>query len=457
MLPFQSHFSVYAGKFCFDYRNDTEAGQFEVRLTGNFQPGAVEDDIMVSDSAPCWGPCETTGNLYIMAFDDEELHWRKAHEEWDDLSCEQLLQYSSFASPVPEFTSAYNRTIKIYQKLRPRFWYFTFVACGVTVVDQLEYEIHAENMLQGWQHEFGMDQRGVVEMNVLAALLFGSLASCLRRIARRATGAEALRSRPLLRTLLGSTVCSAAGAVCLWLHYASYASNGWGLPTLQVIGQLLVCMAKALLTLLQLLTAKGWALFYSPGATAQRRLMTIAVAMIIVTSVACEIHADYFRDWSTAVYLYESWPGMIILGLNVALFVEAWRSMRETYRNETSDEVRVFYCVVTTASMLYFLTLPIMCCLAAVLQPWVRAKYVGRAEVASRFLATLLLSCCLRPSRLDAMVNARLEEGLETIGEAAEEELLTRDAYDDDEGEGSSRDRDDRHGGVSGDYCRDED
>merc|ERR1719330_1736215 len=113
--------------------------------------------------------------------------------------------------------------------------------------------------------------------------------------------------------------------------------------------------------------------------------MMCIVCGVVITSIACEIHADYFSDSSTALYLYESLPGLVILFLNVVLFAEAWRSMRETYRHESSDEVRVFYVAISLASLFYFLTLPTMSVLAFTFAPWVRAKYIARAEVASRF------------------------------------------------------------------------
>merc|ERR1712232_137895 len=159
------------------------------------------------------------------------------------------------------------------------------------------------------------------------------------------------------------------------------------------------------------------ALFYAPGELVQRRLMICTLGGIILISIACEVHADFFHDWSTELYLYESWPGMLILVLNLLLFGEAWRSMYETYHHETSKEVRIFYIVISSSSLLYFMSLPVMCILALSFDPWVRLKYVNRAEVASRAAATLLFAFCLRPTRLDAMVNARLEEGLQTVGE----------------------------------------
>jgi len=142
---------------------------------------------------------------------------------------------------------------------------------------------------------------------------------------------------------------------------------------------------------------------------------------VLITFV-CEIHADYFHDWSTTLYLYESTPGLVILLLNMLLFAESWRSMRETYRLETSEEMRVFYMLITCASTLYFMTLPVICLLAAGLNPWVRAYYVALAEIFARLIATVIMALCLRPSRLDAMVNARLDDGIDTVGEERDSE-----------------------------------
>jgi len=423
VLPVDDIFAAYVGKFCFDYKRgpEVEAGRFEFVLHGQVLAGPHETALPSSEGPPCWGPCETQGNLYLLVFDDEQDHWKRAHRHWNTLTCEEMLHYASFAMPLSPLEGRFNRTVYVHESVRPRFWYFTFAACGVTVVEPIQYEIHTENILKGFQSEFGIDENDSLQLQLLASFIFICIAFGLRQVAKRATGAEALRSRPLLRMLLLSALCSAAGASCLALHWSVYMVNGYGASIFEVMGQIWICGSKALLTLLQLLTAKGWALFYAPEELVQRRLMICILGGIILTSVACEIHADYFHDWSTALYLYESWPGMVILLLNMVLFAEAWRSMRETYRHETSDEVRIFYVVISSASFLYFLTLPVMCILAAAFDPWVRSKYVARAEVASRFIATLMLVFCLRPSRLDAMVNARLEEGLETVGEMRED------------------------------------
>jgi len=438
-LPNAPAFVHFVGKFCFDYKpsENEQAGRFDFTLWGRVRSGPLADlGVESTKGAPCWGPCDPSGNLYLVVFDDEEDHWKQALDHWHTMGCRQMLEYASWAQNISEFDGQFNRTVSVHEETRPRFWYFAFAACGVDIVEPVTYEVHAENMLQGpLQSEFGLDEKGAPWLQLAAAVLFVGLALVLRQVARTATGAEALRSRPLLRMLVLSAMCSAAGAVCLSLHFLVFMNNGYGLAPLEVLGQLWVSSAKALLTLLQLLTAKGWALFYAPEELVQRRLMIAILAGIVFTSVACEVHAQYFHDWSTAVYLYESWPGMIILLLNLILFAEAWRSMRETYQHETSEEVRVFYIMISSASFLYFLTLPLMCILAAFVRPWVRAKYVSRTEVASRFIATVILSLCLKPSRLDAMVNARLEDGLETVGEPQDDSPAEDDDYNYDDEE----------------------
>lgn len=443
LLPGHNTFKWYAGKFCFDYaeKKGEEAGKFTITVRGKVTPGTGAK--RHTNAAPCWGECKTSGGLYLLVFDDEEDHWLQVRRDWGTVTCdsiEEMARYASLKYAISGLDGTVNRTVGILESVRPRFWYFTFVACEVDEVQNVEYELHAENIWQGSRAEFSLDENGKLGLEVLAALLFVSLSQVLRYHAKRATGAEALRSRPLSRLLQASATCSAVGACCLMLHYSVYATNGVGVVFLQMVGQLFVCLAKAWLAVLQLLTAKGWALFYAPEELGRRQFMICVLGGIVLITLVCEVHADYFHDMSTTLYLYESTPGYVILGLSMVLFLEAWRSMRETYHHETSEEVRVFYLLVSLASSMYFLTLPIMCFLAAVFDPWVRAYCVSVAEVCSRFLATVVMAICLRPSRLDAMVNARLEDGPETIGEMRDD-ISEEGSSDDSAGAGDSRAR----------------
>merc|ERR1712032_89103 len=137
--------------------------------------------------------------------------------------------------------------------------------------------------------------------------------------------------------------------------------------------------------------------------------IALALLALMTLSVGCEIHAHYFHDMGTNFYLYESWPGLLILGLNLSLLSASALMTWDTYLHETSPLVRSFYRLTSFAGGIYFASLPAMCLLAGILSPWVVRKYVERAEMGSRFAATTLLLLGLWPSRVDALVSARLK------------------------------------------------
>merc|ERR1712085_71356 len=82
-------------------------------------------------------------------------------------------------------------------------------------------------------------------------------------------------------------------------------------------------------------------------------------------------------------------------------------------KRESVFDVKWFYSVVSAACGIYFASLPVVCLLAELLNPWVRRKYVERYELVARFAATLLLAICLRPSQVNSLVAARLKNGEE--------------------------------------------
>jgi hypothetical protein len=128
------------------------------------------------------------------------------------------------------------------------------------------------------------------------------------------------------------------------------------------------------------------------------------------------------RDSGSAIYLYESWSGGIVLTLNLSLLLISSLLMRETYQKERVAEARTFYLLVSAAITVYYISLPVVCTLATLLSPWVRLKYVQRVELSTRFGVTLLLLRWLRPSHLDAVINSRLQ-GRPSLEQSSDSEL----------------------------------
>jgi len=423
MLPATSTFDAYAGKFCFDYVPANVTGQrpgagvFDYSVTGRLdvsenQPGHHEDEIQ--------------DRFYLMVFDDRQHHWQRARPFWNELTCHEMLELSSWSTDLsPHLRSPPYQakgTVTVHEGIRPRFWYFAFVNCGADISLPVRYTLHARNIHQGFQAEFGMDMRGSLPLQASFALFFIVIVVAICICTRTRSARLQHQTLSLLHFLQVAAMCSAAGCSFSALHHFFYAQDGKGLMFAAVLGTLGSCLAKAILTIMLFFIAKGWALLLTPDEQQHRCMIVAAVSGIIGLSVGCEVWDQYFHDRSTTFYLYESWPGCAILVLNMCLLGAALVFMWHTYQEELQAEIRRFYRLTSAAYGMYFAFLPLICLLTELFSPWVRRKYVERAEVGMQFALTLLLFICMRPSQLDNLIATRLK-----FREQPESELLTLD------------------------------
>merc|ERR1719356_1667562 len=164
----------------------------------------------------------------------------------------------------------------------------------------------------------------------------------------------------------------------------------------------------------------------------------VSLVLLMTLSAGCEIRAHYFHDMDTNFYLYESWPGLLILTLNLGLLGASWLMTWDAYLSETSPAIRSYYCTVSLAAGVYFASLPVICVISGALSPWVVRKMVERTELCSRFIATVLLLVCLWPSRVDALVAARSQTSLIRHGETCTDKPSEATAPEQHECAGSS-------------------
>jgi hypothetical protein len=396
----------YVGKFCFDYRPWPEArNHSEKELLAGEDDGLLSIDVS-DNSMPL--QIEATGELYFMIFDDESEHWPHVRSHWGEMTCEDFKKAANWEVPLsPRLASPPHRLhtrVAVHEHVRPRFWYFVFINCGEAIPSSLSYSLHAWNPFQGDQAEFSIDQHNALPLDLVFLFLYGAVSVTICVVYNLPCE---WRARPLLMVLQASAACSAFSCCTLEIHNSVYARDGLGLPFAQLLSVVFACAAKALLAVLMCLLARGWSLLTAEDDSAHRTMIAAAFVGIVVLSVGCEIHGQYFHDQSTSLYLYESWPGLLILLLNLCLFGMALRLLRETYKKEASGEFRSFYRLMAMVNTFYFATLPAICTLAFLLDPWVRRKFVDRAELGTRLAAIVMLLYFLWPTLLEARLPAR--------------------------------------------------
>lgn len=193
------------------------------------------------------------------------------------------------------------------------------------------------------------------------------------------------------------------------IHHRAYSFNGRGCIFAGALGMLFSCVSKALFIILQFVIARGWALFFAAEERGQLLVIVAALLGLAGLSMGCEVYGWRVQDSTTDLYLYESWPGVINLYVNLGLLALAWLFTLKNASQEVSHDVRMFYFRVSASAGVYFASLPVVCLLASFLVPWVRQKYTERVELCARLISTALLLLQLWPTHLDMMVGARMK------------------------------------------------
>merc|ERR1712070_1277173 len=101
-------------------------------------------------------PQDLTGKLYFMTFDDESQHWMAARDDWAESTCGRKIRESSLVTELstrgtPKAHEVYK--VNVREHVRPRFWYYAFVACDMELSEQMIYNVHLMNSEAGWQKE----------------------------------------------------------------------------------------------------------------------------------------------------------------------------------------------------------------------------------------------------------------------------------------------------------------
>lgn len=435
LAPAEGTQFIYVGKFCFDWKGEKfdengyaigdPAGLLEILIEGDIKGNPAwepvdedkDKDKENLPSLPAFPPAP--GGLYLAVFSDAEDQWQAVRSQWKNMTVEFLLDHAAAVRAVSPVLPAgrFAANVHVTETERPRFLYFVFVYWETQIFKDsipVNYKIHAVNALKGYEKEFSVDEFGSLRLHAVGLFSFLFMVVFVLIAATNTYGTGVLWTRPLLRILVLSCVFSAINCAFRLAFDVQFSRKGTGKNSLEVWGELFASSARLLLTVLQLYIANGKALIESKDQRGRRALLSFLVLGIIVTSLGCEVYARFFGDldWSTTLYFYASWPGFLIMAFNTAIFADVCHSTYNLYLlPEQNYRIKRFYTFSFLAAVVYFAALPATTILAHRLHPWDRKRVVIHVELAVRFVVTAVLFCVLRPSRLDKMINARMETG----------------------------------------------
>eukprot|EP00746_Dinoflagellata_sp_MGD_P134430 gnl/MRDRNA2_/MRDRNA2_68273_c0_seq1.p1 gnl/MRDRNA2_/MRDRNA2_68273_c0~~gnl/MRDRNA2_/MRDRNA2_68273_c0_seq1.p1 ORF type:complete len:469 (+),score=68.28 gnl/MRDRNA2_/MRDRNA2_68273_c0_seq1:125-1531(+) len=400
-FPRGSDFAPHIGKFCF--RHDPSGGtagivHFELKAKASEIPKEAEQM-----------------ELFFLMFDDEEQHWYHARKDWDTSTCSEKKASASYVLPVNvnsiKTTGQFEHKVEIHEKIRPRFWHFTLIACEIPSLNPaqlpttehgawkepltrlpMEYTIHLQNVASSWQSEFSWEHTDLLEIYVGFCVAF----ICVWVYCHIKAKKKEIEQHPLVGMLSLSHALSVVFTMSFAIYYAIFSQHGWQCGQLRFLGVLAGTTMISLVFLAIMMVGEGWAEVKGFACSMKEKLQFFQAVFVLAGACAfCEIHDEFVVDQSTKLYSYQSVPGVLAMLIKFAMFSWFWRSTQKTIRSTQGQEDKAFYEIFLWSLTIWFLSVPVTVMMAWFISPWQRYKLITIIDLVSRLAGQGLLSFLL--------------------------------------------------------------
>jgi len=183
------------------------------------------------------------------------------------------------------------------------------------------------------------------------------------------------------------------------IHYGIYHSDGIGVPSLDKFSTVMDTFSRLSFILLLILLAKGWTI--STDEIRHREFVILAMVILSISYFSLIIWDFAARDPASTLYVYESVPGGLILGLVGVTGLWYAVTIFMSYRQEDDPMKKSFYLKLGILYTMWFAALPILVVIGIALDPWVREKVVRSMNLTLTTVAYTILAYLLWPTRAE--------------------------------------------------------
>jgi len=287
--------------------------------------------------------------------------------------------------------------VKIIDSKAPHFWYMAISNCNASAAGKTwaaQYSIHATNPGGRFSAEFGINEQQLLGLYLTFTFFF-----YLPLLAVHAYGVVKLRAvdaiTMVVKAITAYLVLQFVASLFIFVHWAVFANDGFGINTLNRFGDVLQALAEILLTVLLLAMSQGWGIssltFRDPNAIkAAAVAVTLAYLVLLFWRIAGE-------SPESTLYYYESVAGGLALALRCLLCIYFVVSLRLTFREESNPKTRNFYTMFGSLYGFWFLVLVFIVLIGAAVPPVYRERTVEVMTVMQAFAAGAVLAVCFSP------------------------------------------------------------
>lgn len=175
-----------------------------------------------------------------------------------------------------------------------------------------------------------------------------------------------------MRLLTATLVIFELSLITQFVHHASYAKNGIGLPGLEGFGLFLDLVSDIIFMLLLILLAQGWAV--SRQSIEHRAIMLGGSLLFLVLDIILMFCMYFAVNPASTLFLFVTPPGILLLVLRIAILCAFIVLIVRSTMAETDREKKKFYLVLGVVYTVYFVSLPVIALISAVVPVWTSYK-----------------------------------------------------------------------------------
>jgi len=301
----------------------------------------------------------------------------------------------------------YQFTYAIQDLSQPRFWYVSLVACYRDLSTHCKWKPFKENVelkYDIWlvngnpysknqnplEYQFSFDNQDTVEMYLVLLLCYMFLTPLQAYAATR-------QKHPVPKLFTASLFFALSGVFLNIFHCLTFAFDGRGAPSAEIVGGVFDICSQTLFMLLLLLLAKGWAITCKE--------LTWKPALFSIWALYGLVHILLYVWDLTEVGViedideYQTWPGWLMLILRILIMGWFLYCLRATMAYEHHENKLHFFLHFGAASLVWFIYLPIVALIALQVSVLWRKKLLLGIVYSADFLANAFMAHLLWPTR----------------------------------------------------------
>jgi len=335
---------------------------------------------------------KTTGNsadYLLVMYDDESQSWPYVYKHRKSLSCAEKVEMSKGNRSI----SGETKIQPFSDPRRPHYWFFVVANCAGGGIN-FEFDFEFTNAGGSWERQFSFDDQGLAQMYVVFFVFY--LIGLGLQLYSVIVSVRTESFHPVFRFLTACVLIEFFYIFFMFIDYLVYKNNGIGVPALHGMAWALDIAFQLLFMLFLILLAKGWAI--------SKPAITDKIPLLVLMSIFFILYLSMFI-WGyvvpnyTVLYIYESAPGIIILVVRVLTLIWFLWCLRKSVMEENHPSKREFYVRFAFFSSTWFILLPFIVVVAAIVAAWARYKIVEAMYVSMNAIALAVFGFLFWPSR----------------------------------------------------------